>query len=105
MNDNKFAQSLKQVYIIPLNSTCETHAKEVYERIQNAGFKAHVDLSKKHFNHKIRNWFFEKFNFMIFVGPLNNLTVSSIKTPQQKDQINNLNLSQTLHFLQQQLLN
>ncbi|XP_028150992.1 threonine--tRNA ligase 1, cytoplasmic [Diabrotica virgifera virgifera] len=64
-----FWLSPRQAMVIPVRSTCDEYAKEMKEKLFNAGFMVEVDLdSHNTLNKKIRNAQFQQFNFILVVG-------------------------------------
>jgi len=83
-----------QVVVIPISEEFDTYAKEVNEKIKNAGMNSEVDLKKHNLNYKIREHSLSKIPLLLICGKKevdsNSVTIRRLDTNKQENMELNL---------------
>ena len=83
-----------QVVVIPISEEFDTYAKEVNEKINNAGMNSEVDLKNHNLNYKIREHSLSKIPLLLICGKKevdsNSVTIRRLDTNKQENMELNL---------------
>ena len=93
-----------QVVVIPISEEFDNYAKEVNEKIREAGMSSEVDLKNHNLNYKIREHSLSKIPLLLICGKKevdsNSVTIRRLDTNKQENMELNLFLKNFLSFKQ-----
>ena len=102
-----FGYAPLQAVVIPISEEFDEYAKDVNEKINNAGISSEVDLKNHNLNYKIREHSLSKIPLLLICGKKevdsNSVTIRRLDTNKQENMELNLFLKNFLSFKQSTL--